>query len=393
MQDLKGNVHADFFCSSLLTFVRFIYGTASSASDQTIQGLSSHFSPLAALSLMELLLLRCPSEAAAASAIAALQTAYSSSKLKLLLPGVSICRMEVPNQHHLVGGWWDISMAMLLIVHRCVSCGQLLPLDRVARKETLRFVGVVMTLVCDIACDRFHNDSTFVWPCNVFHPCIYACRVLSIAAPSISEMLVEDLDRGGGQSFSSCSEVIAHTLRGWKFDSDSSAPVRRPHPLHRAALIACLCSLSSSPAVFRFWKPAVLELFYDDAFFACDVSCLHLWKKTIDVALSSSRDALDEICGRYGGTNLSASDSSITLRCQQLQRLSFALLSGEEDQYIYHLPFLMERLNDCFKSSRSSLSPNRSLTMAFVLCRCILLRFSESNLGESVQFFSSRRWF
>jgi hypothetical protein len=195
-------------------------------------------------------------------------------------------------------------------------------------------------------------------------------------------MLADDLDRGGGQSFSSCAEVIAQTLRGWKFDSNSSAPVRRPHPLHRAALIASLCSLSSSPAVFRFWKPAVLELFYDDAFFACDITCLQLWKKTIDVALSSSRDALDDICTRYGGTSLSATESSTALRSQQLQRLSFVLLCGEEDQYIYHLPFLMERLNDCFKSSRSVSSPPHSLIMAFALCRCILLRFSESNLGD-----------
>ncbi len=289
--------------------------------------------------------------------------------------------MEIPNQHHIVGGWWDVSMSILLIVHRCVACGQILPVDRVARKETLRFIGVLMTLVCDIACDRFHSDSSFVWPCDVFHPCIHACRVLSITAPSILEMLVEDLDRDGGQTFSSCGEVIAHTLRGWKFDSNSSAPVRRPHPLHRAALIACLCSLSSSPAVFRIWKPAVLELFYDDAFFACDITCLRLWKKTIDVALSSSRDAFDEICSRYGGTSLSATESSMTFRCQQLQRLSFLLLCGDDDQYIYHLPFLMERLNDCFKSARAYSSPPRSVIMAFALCRCILLRFSESNLG------------
>ena len=332
---------------------------------------------------MEILLSRCPSEAAAATAMTAIQTAYFSSKLKLLLPGTTICRMEIPNQHHLVGGWWDISMSLLVIVHRCVSCGYTLPVDRVARKETLRFVGILVTLVCDIACDRFHSDSSFVWPCDVFHPCIHACRVLSFTIPSISEAFVEDLDRGGGQNLTSCGEVIAQTLRGWKFDTNSSAPVRRPHPLHRAALIACLCSLSSSPSVFRFWKPAVLELFYDDAFFACDVTCLRLWKKTIDVALSSSRDALDEICGRYGGTNLSATESSMILRCQQLQRMSFALLCGEEDQYIYHLPFLTERLNDCFKSVRSSPSPPRSLIMAFVLCRCILLRFSESNLGKA----------
>ena len=73
----------------------------------------------------------------------------------------------------------------------------------------------------------------------------------------------------------------------------------------------------------------------------------------------------------------------MVLRCQQLQRMSFAMLCGEEDQYIYHLPFLTERLNDCFKSVRSSPSPPRSLIMAFVLCRCILLRFSESNLGKA----------
>jgi hypothetical protein len=89
--------------------------------------------------------------------------------------------------------------------------------------------------------------------------------------------------------------------------------------------------------------------------------------------------------GSYGGTNLSATEASTVLRAQQLQRLSFALLSGEEDQYIYHLPFLMERLNDCFKSSRSSTAPPRCLIMAFVLCRCIILRFSESNLGKTAR--------
>ncbi len=75
----------------------------------------------------------------------------------------------------------------------------------------------------------------------------------------------------------------------------------------------------------------------------------------------------------------------MVLRAQQLQRLSYALLSGEEDQYVYHLPFLMERLNDCFKSSRSSSAPPQCLILAFVLCRCMLLRFSESNLGETLR--------
>jgi hypothetical protein len=290
--------------------------------------------------------------------------------------------MEISNQSHVVGGWWDVSMSMLLLVHRCFSCGRPLPADRVARKEMVRFLCSLVTLVCDVACDRFHNDSSFVWPSQVFHPCIHACRTVSISVPSIFEAVVEDLDRTGTQIFSSCAEVIVQTLRGWKFDARSSGSAREPHPLHRAALIACLCSLSSSPTLFRFWKPAVLEFFYDDAFFTCDITCLRLWKKAIDVALSSSRDAFDEICGRYGGCNLPATESSSVSRYLQLQRLSFAVLSGEEDQYIYHLPFLMERLNDCFKSSRSCSSPPRSLIMALALCRCILLRFSESNLGE-----------
>ncbi|KAM4795611.1 protein DOP1B [Rhinophrynus dorsalis] len=154
-------------------------------------------------------------------------------------------------------------------------------------------------------------------------------------------------------------------------------PYLRNHSAYNApsfrAGAQLLSSLSGYAYTKRAWKKDVLDLYMDPGFFQMDTSCIH-WKSIIDHLLTHEKTMFKDLM------NMPSSSlklySSNEQKAMLLKRQSFAVFSGELDQYHLYLPLIQERLTE---NIRTGQTPIMAAQM-FLFFRVLLLRISPQHL-------------
>ena len=151
-------------------------------------------------------------------------------------------------------------------------------------------------------------------------------------------------------------------------------------PLVRAAS-AILGSISMNDYKFALsaWNKSAWEHFMSSSFFLKDTVALRQWLFYVARSTSEHKERFGLLlssCGPLSSLNINnllpfnSKGAEIRLRCRGLKRLAFAIHSGRRDQYVRHLPAVVEKLVDALKvPDEPSLHVNVFLCMRVLLSR------------------------
>ena len=144
------------------------------------------------------------------------------------------------------------------------------------------------------------------------------------------------------------------------------------------------------------WRGPVIDLLNDNRFFTCHAEVGHKWKPVIKALFDTDKAAFPEllggvpiffhqICANQGVAKISTAPSSniftnreyeMLLRSLNVRRLSYALFTGEKNQFLVHLPIIQEKLVDLLKNVMTPIVQSE----VYLCIRVLLCRLSSNNL-------------
>jgi hypothetical protein len=153
----------------------------------------------------------------------------------------------------------------------------------------------------------------------------------------------------------------------------------QPNSQRAYEAVGTLRTFCGYPYTFKAWRKEVWDLFLDADFFTVGPSMLRLWDKMLDIILTQHAPAFNELFGRSSGPAvgmLTSREAEINSRCKFLERMGFAILCGDVDQYVPHLAAVQEKLIDALKFANAPLVHVR----VFFCLRILALKIAATNL-------------
>jgi hypothetical protein len=214
-------------------------------------------------------------------------------------------------------------------------------------------------------------------------------RCLSLVSLRLLENLLHPLFCN---VWSDDKELLVSTLSGFVPPIISQLRNRDPtYARHAEACTQLIASFASNSQTLALWRKDVLDLFLDPDFFRCNRTTLSNWRVILGALLESDPDLFRVIVEKGAGSAglLGRLNSNDTVhRTRVLKRLSFLLLSGVPDQYLFAMPIILEQLVEAIKvANEVGAAPKGSTdsaiaiwTEVFLCMRVLVVRMSADKL-------------
>jgi hypothetical protein len=173
---------------------------------------------------------------------------------------------------------------------------------------------------------------------------------------------------------------------------------------HAASAVFAALSAPSLRFTLRSWKREAWALFMRRDFFVTDAEALGSWRAPLARIITEDKTLLAQVVERASAqSNINAlllgRDGDLLQRAAGIKRLGFLLLSGRVDQYARHLPVVMERLVEAWRSAADSVDVSQLHADAFLCARVVIARVSAEHLtavwptvlSELIRVFQSPR--
>ncbi|KAF8313993.1 hypothetical protein DL93DRAFT_1101270 [Clavulina sp. PMI_390] len=148
-------------------------------------------------------------------------------------------------------------------------------------------------------------------------------------------------------------------------------------------ILDLLAELVKIAAASKVWKPIVSDAFGDSRFFNASPAASLKWrpliKGLIDTDKQSVNDLLAKMAAAPSATIFTSRETEMLLRSLNLRRLSYAVYTGDRNQFLAQLPVIQERLVDILRPGAVAPIVHSEV---YLCMRILLCRLSPHNLSS-----------
>ncbi|KAK7464504.1 hypothetical protein VKT23_006673 [Stygiomarasmius scandens] len=155
----------------------------------------------------------------------------------------------------------------------------------------------------------------------------------------------------------------------------------RPRPLEvDPVIVTIIQEMARIPSSFKTWRSPISDLLSDNRLFSSIPDMAEVWKPIFRALFDSDKAAFPELLSKIStapSANIFTNrEYEMTLRSQNLRRLSFVLLAGDKNHYLTQLPSIQEKLVDVLRNVTAPVVQSE----VYLCIRVLLCRLSPHNL-------------
>ncbi|WWC97086.1 hypothetical protein V866_003964 [Kwoniella sp. B9012] len=148
------------------------------------------------------------------------------------------------------------------------------------------------------------------------------------------------------------------------------------------SVVRLLLEITKIPSAHKTWRTQIGDIFNDSRFFKHKYEDdIGYWKTLICGLMDSDKERFADLLGKITSTSsaniFSNREQEMLVKSLNLRRLSFVLLSAENNHYLVQLPAIQEKLVEMLRSSQ--LSP-RVHSEVYLCLRVLMCRISPQHL-------------
>ncbi|OCF74855.1 hypothetical protein I204_03697 [Kwoniella mangroviensis CBS 8886] len=217
-------------------------------------------------------------------------------------------------------------------------------------------------------------------------------RMIAVtASPGDTEKI--DVEKGLQQIYEFLSASVIPNLRLLLVDTDrvnaacSGMMVMIVTPSFKKqkvepSVLRLLLEIIKIPSAHKTWRTQIGDIFNDSRFFKHNNEAdIGYWKTLICGLMDSDKERFTDLLGKITSASsaniFSNREQEMLVKSLNLRRLSFVLLSAENNHYLVQLPAIQERLVEMLRSSQ--LSP-RVHSEVYLCLRVLMCRISPQHL-------------